>query len=162
MGGRRHLRLDYGFNKGTGLIDFHWNQSGTSAEFGIIDHTPAGRSGEALYRGAKYLKYGGRILLVVALGVDVYSVVVAKKRWRRGVRVLAGWGGAWTGCEVVGAGGAAAGTAVEPGGGTAIGGFLGCMVGGVAGSAGASWVTGKAYDWIEETFFEPLSETSPP
>jgi hypothetical protein len=160
--GRRHLRLDYGFNKGSGRIDYHWNQSGTHGDFGIADHTTLGKGGEALHRGARYLRYGGRVLLVVGVALDVYSIVVAKKRWKQVTRVLAGWGGSWAGCEVVGAGGATAGSAIEPGGGTAVGGLLGCMVGGMGGYWGASWAAGHAYDWVEETFFEPLPETAAP
>lgn len=159
--GKRHLRLDYGYNVKSGKIDYHWNQKGTFNNFGIPDHGPAGAAGEALYRGAKYLRYGGRVLLVVGLAVDVYSIVVAKKKWRQVARVAAGWAGAWAGCEGVGALGAGGGSLVEPGLGTAIGGIGGCIVGGIGGYAGASWAAGHAYDWIEETFFEPLPEASP-
>ena len=159
-GGGRQLRLDYGYNRSSGAIDYHWNQSGTFDHFGIRNHAPAGAGGEALYRGARYFRYGGRVLLVVGLAVDLYSIVVAKKRWRQVARVAAGWAGAWAGCEAVGAGGAAAGSFVEPGGGTAVGAFAGCVVGGIGGYAGASWAAGNAYDWVEETFFEPVPESS--
>jgi hypothetical protein len=158
--GKRHLRLDFGFNKNSGAVDYHWNQKGTFNDFGIGDHAPAGPAGEALYRGAKYLRYGGRVLLVVGLAVDVYSIVVAKNRWRQVARVAAGWAGAWAGCEGVGALGAGGGTVAEPGLGTAVGGIGGCIVGGIGGYAGASWAAGHAYDWVEETFFEPLPEAS--
>ena len=47
--GKRTLRLDYGINKVTGKVDYHWNQKGTFAEFGIEGHTPAGSAGEALF-----------------------------------------------------------------------------------------------------------------
>ena len=50
--GKRVLRLDYGYNKGTGTIDYHWNQKGTFSEFGIPDHAPAGSAGEALFNRA--------------------------------------------------------------------------------------------------------------
>jgi hypothetical protein len=160
--GKRHLRLDYGYNKTTGKVDYHWNQKGTYSQFGITDHSPTGRGGEALYKGAKYLRYGGRVLLVVGVAVDAYSIVVAQKRWRQVSRVLAGWGGAAAGCKIVGAGGAVVGTFIEPGGGTAVGGFVGCMAGGVGGYLGASWAAGELYDWVEETFFEPLPELSNP
>ncbi|MGI8742117.1 MAG: hypothetical protein ACR2NN_06030 [Bryobacteraceae bacterium] len=159
--GKKHLRLDYGPNKVTGRIDYHWNQKGTFAEFGIQGHTPVGRAGEALYKGAKYFKYGGRVLLVVGIAMDVYSIVVAKKRWRQVARVSAGWAAATAGCEVFGAWGAGVGS-VEPGGGTAVGGLLGCAVGGIAGYAGASWAAGEVYDWVEETFFEPLPAVQGP
>jgi len=159
--GKRHLRLDFGFNKNTGSVDYHWNQKGTFSDFGIKDHSSAGPKGEALFKGAKYLRYGGRVLLVVGLALDVYSIVAAKKRWRQVAKVAAGWGGAWAGCEGVGALGAGAGTLVEPGFGTAVGGLGGCIVGGIGGYAGASWAAGHAYDWIEETFFEPVPEIKP-
>jgi hypothetical protein len=160
--GNRHLRLDYGYNKATGKIDYHWNQKGTHAQFGIQDHTPAGRGGQALYKGAKYFRYGGRVLLVAGAAIDIYSIVVAKKRWRQVTKVAAGWAGAWAGCKVVGAGGATVGTFIEPAGGSAVGGFLGCIVGGIGGYAGFSWAAGEIYDEVEETFFEPVPETKAP
>jgi hypothetical protein len=160
--GKRHLRLDYGYNKASGKVDYHWNQKGTHPEFGISDHATVGEGGKLLYKGAKYIRYGGRVLLVVGIAADLYSIAVAKKRWRQTARVLAGWGGAAAGCKLVGAGGAAAGTLIEPGGGTAVGGFLGCAAGGVGGYLGASWTAGELYDWVEETFYEPLPETAIP
>jgi hypothetical protein len=87
--------------------------------------------------------------------MDAYSIVVAKKRWRQIARVAAGWEGALVGAEYGGAWGAGFGS-VEPGGGTAIGGIVGGTVGGIAGYAGASWVVGETYDWVEETYFEPI------
>jgi len=160
--GKRLLRLDYGWNKTTGTVDYHWNQKGTHAKFGITDHTTTGKGGRPLYHSAKYLRYGGRILLVVGVAADVYSIVEAKKRWRQVTRVVAGWGGAWAGCKILGAGGAAVGTAIEPGGGTAVVGLVGCVVGGIGGYAGASWAAGEIYDYVEETFFEELPETGVP
>ncbi|HEX5482458.1 MAG TPA: hypothetical protein VFZ08_07505 [Terriglobia bacterium] len=158
IAGKRVLRLDYGYNKTTSTIDYHWNQKGTFAEFGISDHAPAGSTGEALFKSARYFKYAGRALLVVGIAMDVYSIVVAKKRWRQVAKVAAGWAGAWAGCELLGGGGAEGGTAVEPGGGTVIGGLGGCIVGGIAGGFGARWAAGKTYDWVEETYFEPIPE----
>jgi hypothetical protein len=160
--GKRVLRLDFGPNVKSGNIDYHWNQKGTFADFGIQDHTTVGSAGEALYKSAKYLKWGGRALLVVGVAMDLYSIVVAKKKLRQVLRVASGWAGAEAGCILVGGEAAAAGTVVEPGGGTAGGGLLGCIVGGIAGYAGASWAAGAAYDWVEETFFEPLPETPGP
>jgi hypothetical protein len=157
--GRRHLRLDYGYNARSGRVDYHWNQQGTHAEFGITNHEGA-EAGEALYRGARALRYAGRVFLVAGLAMDLYSVVVARKRWRQVARVAAGWAGGWAGCETVGAGGAYLGTMVEPGVGTAVGGLGGCIVGGIAGYAGASWAAGQAYDWVEETYFEPVPEVT--
>lgn len=76
--------------------------------------------------------------------------------------MAAGWAGALAGCKVVGAGGAALGTGVEPGVGTAVGGVGGCIVGGIAGYYGAEWAAGELYDWVEETYFEPLPEVKAP
>ena len=159
--GKRHLRLDYGYNKNTGTVDYHWNQKGTYQQFGIQDHTATGKGGSALYKTAKYLKYGGRVLLVVGAAVDTYSIVVSRKRWRQVSRVAAGWTGAWAGCKLIGAGGAAAGSVV-PGKGTAIGGIIGCIAGGIGVYTGASWAAGEIYDLIEETYFEPLPEAPSP
>jgi hypothetical protein len=156
--GKRHLRLDYGYNKTTGKLDYHWNQQGTLKDFKITNHTPAGKAGEALFKGARYFKYAGRALVVAGAAMDAYSIVVAKKRIRQVAKVAAGWGGAWAGCKIVGAGGAAIGSAI-PGAGTAGGGIVGCAVGGIGGYVGGSWVAEKAYDHIEETYFEPLPET---
>ena len=161
LDGKQQLRLDYGYNKVSGKVDYHWNQKGTFDRFGIKDHTTVGKAGEALYKGARYFKYAGRVLLVVGLAVDVYSIVVAEKKWRQVAKVAAGWAGATAGCETVGAGGAYAGTFVEPGLGTAVGGILGCVVGGIGGYAGASWAAGRTYDWVEETFFTRVPEFSP-
>lgn len=158
--GKRQLRLDYGFNKASGRYDYHWNQSKTFSTFGIPDHTTVGKAGEALYKGAKYFRYGGRVLLVAGAAVDIYSIVVAKNRWRQTTRVASGWAGSWAGCEAGGALGAAGGTLVEPGGGTVVGGFGGCIAGGIAGYWGASWAAGHAYDWVQETLFEPVPAES--
>jgi len=162
MTGKRLLRLDYGYNKVTGTIDYHWNQKGTHAHFKITDHAPAGSGGQALYKSAKYFRYAGRMFLVAGAAADIHSIVVARKRWRQAARVVSGWGGAWAGCKIVGAGGASAGTLVEPGFGTAAGGIGGCIVGGIGGYFGASWAAGELYDWVEETFFEPLPEVDAP
>ncbi len=160
--GKRVLRLDYGYNKITGVQDYHWNQKGTFADFGIADHTPVGSSGEALFKAATYFRYAGRVFLVAGIAMDAYSIVVAKKRWRQVARVAAGWAGAEAGCAVVGGWGAGGGTVAEPGGGTAVGGIAGCIVGGVGGYFGASWAAGEVYDLVEETLFEPLSPVAAP
>jgi hypothetical protein len=162
--GKQHLRLDYGYNTKTGKVDYHWNvgkkgKGFVKQKFGVADHAPAGRGGPALYRGAKFFRYAGRALLVVGIAADVYSIAVARKRYRQVLQVASGWAGAWIGCKVVGAGGAALGTAIEPGGGTAIGGLGGCVVGGIGGYLGFSTAAGEAYDWVEETYFVPLPES---
>ena len=52
--GKRHLRLDYGWNPATKTIDYHWNQQGVYKNFGIADHTATGSWGATGYRAAKY------------------------------------------------------------------------------------------------------------
>lgn len=165
ISGKRHLRLDYGYNKVTGVTDYHWNQEGTLKFFGITDHTPVGKVGEALYKSAKFLskyrrifKYGGHTLLIIGAVEDTYSIVVAKKKVRQVAKVTAGWVGASYGARLLGAGGAAAGSFIEPGGGTAIGGGLGALAGGALGYFGSSWVAGKTYDIIEDIYYEYLLE----
>jgi hypothetical protein len=159
--GKRHLRLDYGYNVKTRTIDYHWNQQGTHAQFGIADHAPSGRAGAAAYNAAKYFRYAGRVLVVVGVAVDVVSIVQASQPMRRASQVVAGWATAWVGCKVVGAGGAAVGTLASPLG-TAIGGIGGCIIGGVGGYYGGSTLAGEVYDWAENTFFTPLPEIEGP
>jgi hypothetical protein len=158
--GKRHLRLDYGYNTKTKTVDYHWNQKGTHEHFRIEGHTPAGRAGELAYKSAKYFRYAGRALLVVGVAIDVVSIVKADRPLRRASEVVAGWAGAWAGCEVVGAGGAALGSLGSPLG-TAIGGIGGCIIGGIGGYYGGSAVGAEVYDWAEGTKFEPLPEESP-
>jgi hypothetical protein len=93
VAGKRNLRLDYGYNVKTQAVDFHWNQKGTFNEFGIADHSPAGAAGEFVFKGAKYFRYGGRVLLVAAVAIDVYSIVVSSNPLRRSTQVVAGLGG---------------------------------------------------------------------
>ena len=159
--GNRHLRLDYGYNVKTKTIDYHWNQKGTHAQFGIPDHAPAGSTGRAAYQAARYFRLAGRVLIVVGVAIDVVSVVQASKPLRRASQVVAGWAAAWAGCKLVGAGGAALGTLASPLG-TAAGGIGGCVIGGIGGYYGASVLAGEVYDWAEDTFFTPLPEVPAP
>ena len=161
IGGRRQLRLDYGRNRSTGNVEFHWNQEGVHRYFGIENHTPAGPRGAALYYGARYYRYAGRTFLVVGAAADMYSIVVAERRWRQVAVVASGWVGAWAGCKLAGAGGAVVGSGA-PGAGTAIGGIIGCAAGGIGGYFGASWVAAETYDYVEETYFGAVPEIQPP
>jgi hypothetical protein len=161
--GKRNLRLDYGYNKTNGSIEWHWNQKGTSDVFGIKNHAPAGAVEQALGRTAKYFKYGGRVLLVAAAIADGYSIVVASKPLRRTVQVVSAWAVGAAGCSAVGSDGAAIGTFITPGVGTAIGGFLGCVVGGFIGYKAAESAAGHVYDWAADTIFTQIpAETKPP
>jgi hypothetical protein len=159
--GGRNLRLDYGYNIKTRTFDYHWNQAGTYENFGIPNHAPAGKSGAIVYNAAKYFKYAGRTLMLVGAGLDIYSIVESKAPLRRASEVVGGWALAWVGCKVVGAGGAAIGTAVTPGVGSAVGGVAGCIIGSITGYFGGSAIGATVYDWAE-TVFSPLEEVPPP
>jgi hypothetical protein len=159
--GKRHLRLDYGYNVATKTVDYHWNQKGTFPELGVADHATVGSSGNAAYQAAKYFRYAGRVLIVVGVAVDAVSIVQASRPLRRASEVVAGWAAAWVGCKVVGGGGAAVGLLASPLG-SAIGGVGGCVIGGIGGYFGGSYVGGEVYDWAEGTFFTPLPETDAP
>lgn len=159
--GRRMLRLDYGFNKVTETIDYHWNQKGTKDVFGVTGHTPAGRGAGAAFHVAKAFHYAGRRLIVLGAVLDGISIVEANRPLRRASQVVAGWAAAWVGCKVVGAGGAAAGLLASPLG-SVVGGFGGCIIGSVAFYQGGALVAGEIYDWSEDTFFKPLPEAPAP
>lgn len=160
ISGKRHLRLDYGYNIQTKTIDYHWNQKGTHADFGIKDHAPAGSKGAALYKAAKYFRYAGRTLVVFGAAVDIASIVVASSPMRRASEVVSGWALAWAGCKVVGAGGAAAGMLASPAG-AAIAGIGGCIIGGYAGYRLGTQAGGVVYDWAQTTFY-PLPQVQQP
>lgn len=163
LDGKRQLRLDYGFNKTTGAVDFHWNQKGVADVFGKTDHTPAGRGGAALYRGARYFRYAGRALMVVGAATDAYSVVVSDRPFAQLMIVSGGWAAAWAGCKMFGAAGAAGGTAVEPGGGTAVGGIAGCFFGAAVGYwAGKTLVTMAVGSPDAERVQRTVEEFHPP
>jgi hypothetical protein len=49
--GKRHLRLDLGFNKISQIHEWHWNQKGTAADFGITNHTSVGAAEQFLGQG---------------------------------------------------------------------------------------------------------------
>lgn len=159
--GKRHLRLDYGYNVQTKTIDYHWNQKGTYPDFGIADHSPAGSTGKAAYAAAKYFRYAGRVLVVAGIVIDGISIVQADKPFRRTIQVAAGWATAWAGCRLAGAGGAAIGSMASPLG-TAVGGIAGCVLGGIGGYSAATALAGAVYDWAEGTVFRPLPEVSEP
>ena len=151
--GKRHLRLDFGYNKASGSVEWHWNQKGTNANFGINNHTPVGSFEQALGVSAKYYKYAGRMLLVAGIVIDLYSIVTSSRPLRRSVQVVSGWAAGGAACEAVGAGGAELGTAIAPGLGTAVGGLIGCAIGAFIGYRAAGAATGYLYDWAEGTVF---------
>jgi hypothetical protein len=159
--GRRVLRLDYHLNPRTNMVDYHWNQRGTTEVFGITDHTPAGRGGRSLYMAARGFKYLGRALIVFGIAMDTVSIVRANKPLRRATEVVSAWGMAVAGAEGAGALGAGIGMFVGPEG-AVMGGLVFGFVGGVAGYLAGEKVGGIVYDWAEDTLFERLQEVPPP
>jgi hypothetical protein len=155
--GKRHLRLDYGYNVSTKTINYHWNQKGTKDVFNIPNHTRAGFSGGVAYKAAKYFRFAGRTLVVLGVSVDLISVVHANKPMRRASEVVAAWAGAWVGCKTAGTGGAIIGSAAGPIG-TAVGGVGACIIGGFFGYQVGEAAGGIVYDWSEDTFFHPVPE----
>jgi hypothetical protein len=158
--GKRHLRLDYGFNKQTQTFNYHWNQSGTNGYFGIQNHSPVGRTGARIYNAAKYFKYAGRTFVVLGIGLDVISVVRSSSPLRKASEVVSAWALAWAGCKVVGAGGAAAGTLASPVG-TAVGGVGGCIIGGYIGYRAGAKIGNVVYDWGDAKF-HPIPQLAAP
>jgi hypothetical protein len=101
------------------------------------------------------------VFVVAGVAIDVVSIVQASNPMRRASEVVAGWAGAWAGCKVIGAGGAALGLLASPLG-SAAGGVSGCIIGGIGGYYGGSAIGGEVYDWADSTFFTPLAEVDAP
>ncbi len=159
-GRRKLLRLDYGINKVTGAVDYHWNQRGVYDRFGIPSHAPAGAAGRAAYHTARAYRWAGGVLLVVAAVADAVSIVQADQPIRRATQVVAGWALAWAGCKAGGYVGGGVGTLIEPGLGTAGGAVVGCIVGGYGGYRAGEAVGDAVYQWAEQTVFTPLPEVA--
>lgn len=161
-GRRKVLRLDYGHNVRTGAVDYHWNQKGLSARFGITDHSVVGRAGAAAYRTVRAYRWAGRVLVVAGAAIDTISIVRADQPLRRATAVVSAWALAWAGCRTVGSVGAGAGTLVEPGLGTAAGAIVGCIVGGYGGYRAGEAAGDAVYQWAEHTVFTRLPEVPAP
>ena len=164
--GKPGLRLDYGLNKATGRIDYHWNVEGGArarAAFpNITNHMPTGPGGAALHWGARAFRIAGRVFVVAGVVVDGISIATADRPWRRSMQVVSAWAAAGVGATQLGRLGAAIGTAIEPGGGTAIGGGVGAVLGGFIGYISAEAAAGYIYDYAEGTVFAPAPEVAVP
>jgi len=156
MSGKKHLRLDLGYNKNSQLCEWHWNQKGTFENFGITNHTSVGAPEQLLGKVSKLYRYAGRALLVAGVSADVYSIVVSPRPLRRRVQVVSGWAGAIGACKIVGAVGASVGTTIAPGVGTGSGGLLGCAAGAFLGYRAAERLVGHLYDWSGVELFNQL------
>jgi len=155
LSGKRHLRLDYGYNPRTNTVDYHWNQRGVHADFGIADHQKATVQGRVAYQAAKYFKYLGRTWVLAGTTLDVASIVKASSPMRRASEVVGAWALAWAGCKAGGAAGALIGSTGTPLG-TALGGVGGCIIGGAAGYRIGAVAGGAVYQWSSSTYFVPL------
>jgi hypothetical protein len=164
--GKPGLRLDYGPNKATGRIDYHWNVEGggrARARFpNITNHMPAGPGGAALHWGARAFRVAGRVFIVTGAVMDGVSIVVADRPWRRSLQVVSAWAAAGVGATQLGRIGAAFGSAIEPGGGTAIGGGIGAVAGAFIGYISAEAAAGYVYDFAAETIFLKAPEVPVP
>lgn len=81
----RQLRLDYGYEAGTGMLRFRWHRNGARARVKSLDQAPVGRAGEATYRLAKYFRQGGRVLMLAGAAVGTASMSAASRPIRRAV-----------------------------------------------------------------------------
>ena len=151
----RFLRLDYGHNIASGSIDYHWNQRGSSAQFGgTTNHMTIPRSqGHVAWVTARTLRVAGRPLILVAAALDAISIVRASDPLRRATEVAAGWAGAAAGCRV--AGGVAGRVGMLSGNplvaaGAGIG---GCLVGAFVGYWAAERAASAVYGWVQGTRF---------
>ncbi|NML15102.1 hypothetical protein [Azohydromonas caseinilytica] len=161
ISGKRHLRLDYGYNIAAKTVDYHWNQVKTHTQFGIANHASAGRTGQIAFQAAKYFRHVGRVLVVAGVAIDVVSVVRADKPLRRASEAVAGWAAAWVGCKAIGTAGAGLGSLASPLGMAAVG-VSGCVIGGAVGYYSGAQLAGRVYDWAEDTNFFAVPEVLRP
>jgi hypothetical protein len=52
-----------------------------------------------LGKAAKLLRIGGKALVVVGIGLDVWELYTADDKWRAATGMAGGWGGAWAGAS---------------------------------------------------------------
>jgi len=109
----------------------------------------------AAMNAIKGMRIGGRVLGVVAIGLDLYEIHTSGYEARTITKVAGGWAGAWAG-GVIGAkagaigGGAVgvwcAGVGAAPG--AAAGGFFGGLGGGIVGYFAGREITETVYDYV--------------
>lgn len=156
------LRLDYGYNKKTTGINWHWNQSGTGSTFkttdGVVitDHELLTNTEKVLGKTLKVVKPLARTSLVIGVGLDAYSLTKEVNKssttgnWKNtsieSARIAGGWTGAYLGAETLGSLGASMGVVAGPVGiaiGGATGGFVGGTLGYFSGSSVAKYTAKK-------------------
>jgi hypothetical protein len=152
------LRLDYGPNvKTNNATNWHWNQKGANATFGIADHSLASPTATNFGKTMQLARPLGRAAVGVGAVMDGISLAgevnesLETGNWDNtaieGSRIAGGWGGAALGAKGGGTLGAAIGTAIAPGLGTAIGGAVGGFAGGIAGYFGGSEIGESVSEW---------------
>jgi hypothetical protein len=127
---------------------YHVNQKGMHGLFGHSDHAPIPPSMLRQARGLRYIKMGGRVLLVAGILVDGALLIdSAAQSIEQGtprpviaqaVRTIGSWGGAWAGAKLGCAAGGLAG--VETGPGAVLTCIAGGIIGGFGGYLGADWI----------------------
>lgn len=154
---KRHVRLDYGYNKSTGQIDYHWHQAkGLSETFKVTNHLPTGHWGKWLYRVGKTTKYVGTTFVVFAVVTDMIDIVIAEKPLQQLSKVAGAWSTAFIGCQRMGALGSRLGFRINPLFGTILGGGLGCIMGSMGGHFLGDWAGNKAYHLAETYYYRVL------
>jgi hypothetical protein len=98
---------------------YHVNQAGMSKGlFGQTDHSPIPTGELGAARGLRFVRIGGRVLLIVGVAMDAYQLGQSigqsvdqgtpRPAIAQAIRTIGSWGGAWAGAKVACVGGAAA------------------------------------------------------
>ncbi|GIX46751.1 MAG: hypothetical protein KatS3mg131_0962 [Candidatus Tectimicrobiota bacterium] len=119
-------------------------------------------------RAFQFVKWGGRILLVVGVAADAYEVYYAENKPKTITKKLGFWAGAWAGAKTGAWGGAKTGAAIALGLGFAgpqaaapeevvtvpAGGLIGGILGGISGAVIGGWTGGEMTETVYEWTFE--------
>ena len=115
-------------------------------------------------KAARYLKYGGKALVIVGAGLDAYEIYRSGFSTRTITKKAGGWagaaGGAWLGAK----GGAAAGAAIGVwffGAGAAPGAAIGGTIGSIGGGIGGYFVGQAVAETVYDAFFDPGYQLMP-
>ncbi|WAI00935.1 SpvB/TcaC N-terminal domain-containing protein [Methanogenium organophilum] len=115
-------------------------------------------------RPYQFVKWGGRLLLVVSISLDAVDVYYAENKAKTITKKVGFWAGAWTGAKA----GAKIGGAIALGAGQAgpqvatpeevvtvpAGGLIGGIIGGIAGAVISGWAAGEVTETIYEWIFK--------
>lgn len=139
------IRVDYGYNKTTKSVNWHWNQEGAHANFRITDHH-TGIGAARLGTAVDVIRRTGPYLAIVGVAISVKDIYSSPTPDYEAARQATGWAGALAGSGVGAKGGAAVGASIGGlfGGvgaapGVVVGGFVGGLIGG-----GVGWFGGMS------------------